>query len=99
MSESPAWTFASVPGGHPPVVPLRQIGIPGRWGRAWLGETDKGFFCNNLRLYLGDANTQTPEFKAFLITVAKLTSAAVRHAELPAPPPRVWSGMARVAPR
>ncbi len=73
-------------------MPLRQIGIPVRWGWDCKGKTRKGFFCNNLTPYLRDANTQTPEFKAFLLNVERGAGAAVRHAELPAPPP---AGLAR----
>lgn len=54
---------------------LHQIGIPVHWGIT--GLTRKGFFCNNLTPYLGDANTQTPEFKAFLVQVEKASSASM----------------------
>jgi formate dehydrogenase major subunit len=63
---------------------LHQIGIPVHWG--FMGETRKGFFCNNLTPYLGDANTQTPEFKAFLVKVEKVSGPAARHPDAPRPP-------------
>ncbi len=79
--------------------PLHQIGIPVHWG--FMGETRKGFFCNNLTPYLGDANTQTPEFKAFLVKVEKVTGPAARHAELPNPPApsRRWEGKTGATPK
>ena len=64
--------------------PLHQIGIPVHWG--FMGETRKGFFCNNLTPYLGDANTQTPEFKAFLVTVEKVSGRALEHPQVPEQP-------------
>ena len=36
------------------------------------GEARKGYLANTLTPYVGDANTQTPEFKAFLVNVAKV---------------------------
>jgi len=32
----------------------------------------KGFIANTLTPVVGDANTQTPEFKAFLVNVEKV---------------------------
>lgn len=46
------------------------IGIPIHWG--YEGVTKKGFLANTLTPYVGDANTQTPEFKAFLVNVEKV---------------------------
>ncbi len=40
------------------------IGIPIHWG--YEGVAKKGFIANTLTPFVGDANTQTPEFKAFL---------------------------------
>ena len=48
---------------------LEQIGIPCHWG--YEGETRKGFLANTLSPGVGDANSQTPEFKAFLVDIAK----------------------------
>ncbi len=46
------------------------IGIPIHWG--FLGAAKKGFIANTLTPFVGDANTQTPEFKAFLVNVEKV---------------------------
>ncbi|KXV70647.1 formate dehydrogenase [Acetobacter cerevisiae] len=48
---------------------LDQIGIPCHWG--FEGATRKGFLANTLSPAVGDANSQTPEFKAFLVNVEK----------------------------
>lgn len=48
---------------------LEQIGIPCHWG--FLGTTRKGFMANTLSPGIGDANAQTPEYKAFLVNVEK----------------------------
>nr|MBL8456082.1 formate dehydrogenase-N subunit alpha [Zoogloeaceae bacterium] len=49
---------------------LEQIGIPCHWG--FEGSTRKGFLANTLSPGIGDANAQTPEFKAFLVNVEKV---------------------------
>ncbi len=46
------------------------IGIPIHWG--YEGVAKKGFIANTLTPVVGDANTQTPEFKAFLVNVEKV---------------------------
>jgi formate dehydrogenase major subunit len=43
------------------------IGIPLHWG--FIGETKEGFGPNSLTPYVGDANYETPEFKAFLVNI------------------------------
>lgn len=48
---------------------VHQVGIPIHWG--FTGATKKGYIANTLTPFLGDANTQTPEFKAFLVKVEK----------------------------
>ena len=48
---------------------VHQVGIPIHWG--FTGATQKGYIANTLTPFLGDANTQTPEFKAFLVKVEK----------------------------
>jgi len=48
---------------------VHQVGIPIHWG--FKGEAKPGYLANTLTPYVGDANTQTPEFKAFLVNVAK----------------------------
>jgi anaerobic selenocysteine-containing dehydrogenase len=46
------------------------VGIPIHWG--FQGLARNGFIANTLTPSVGDANTQTPEFKAFLVTIDKL---------------------------
>lgn len=48
---------------------LEQVGIPCHWG--FEGTTRKGFLANTLSPGIGDANSQTPEYKAFLVNVEK----------------------------
>ncbi len=54
--------------------PTHVIGVPLHWG--FTGQARKGYGANTLTPPVGDANTQTPEFKAFLVNVEK-TSAPV----------------------
>lgn len=49
---------------------VETIGIPLHWG--YEGVTKKGFMTNTLTPFVGDANTQTPEYKAFLVNVEKV---------------------------
>ncbi|MGQ7113737.1 molybdopterin dinucleotide binding domain-containing protein, partial [Escherichia sp. TWPC-MK] len=44
---------------------IDTIGIPIHWG--YEGVAKKGFIANTLTPFVGDANTQTPEFKSFLV--------------------------------
>lgn len=53
---------------------VQQIGIPCHWG--FEGATRKGYLANTLSPGVGDANSQTPEFKAFLVNVEKLEGAS-----------------------
>jgi formate dehydrogenase major subunit len=46
-----------------------QIGIPIHWG--FIGDTKAGYLANSLSPFVGDCNTQTPEYKAFLVNVEK----------------------------
>ncbi len=48
---------------------VHQVGIPIHWG--FIGLTKPGFLANTLTPFVGDANTQTPEFKSFLVNVEK----------------------------
>ena len=48
---------------------VRTVGIPIHWG--FIGETQNGYLSNTLTPYVGDANSQTPEFKAFLVNLEK----------------------------
>jgi formate dehydrogenase major subunit len=43
------------------------VGIPLHWG--FIGATKKGFGPNSLTPYVGDANIETPEYKAFLVDI------------------------------
>jgi formate dehydrogenase major subunit len=48
---------------------LYTVGIPIHWG--FKGLARPGFITNTLTPFVGDANTNTPEFKAFLVNVEK----------------------------
>jgi formate dehydrogenase major subunit len=49
--------------------PIHTIGMPIHWG--FTGAAVKGFGANVLTPFVGDANAETPEFKAFLVNVEK----------------------------
>jgi len=48
---------------------LHTVGVPIHWG--FMGIAKPGFLANTLTPSVGDANSQTPEFKAFLVKVEK----------------------------
>lgn len=48
---------------------VHQIGIPLHWG--FVGVARNGYLTNTLTPFVGDGNTQTPEFKSFLVNVEK----------------------------
>jgi formate dehydrogenase major subunit len=48
---------------------VHTVGIPLHWG--FDGQTKPGYLTNTLTPFVGDGNTQTPEFKAFLVNVEK----------------------------
>lgn len=48
---------------------VHQVGIPLHWGFA--GVARNGYLTNTLTPFVGDGNTQTPEFKSFLVNVEK----------------------------
>jgi len=48
---------------------VHQVGIPIHWG--FVGLTKPGFLANTLTPFVGDGNSQTPEFKSFLVNVEK----------------------------
>jgi formate dehydrogenase major subunit len=52
--------------------PTHVIGVPLHWG--FTGQARKGYGANTLTPSVGDANTQTPEFKAFLVNVEKVAA-------------------------
>jgi formate dehydrogenase major subunit len=49
---------------------LHHVGIPIHWG--FKGLAKPGFLANTLTPVVGDANSQTPEFKSFLVRVERL---------------------------
>lgn len=51
------------------------IGVPLHWG--FTGQARKGYGANTLTPSVGDANTETPEFKAFLVNVEKTSAPMV----------------------
>lgn len=48
---------------------IHHVGIPIHWG--FKGLTKPGFLANTLTPIVGDGNSQTPEFKSFLVKVEK----------------------------
>jgi formate dehydrogenase major subunit len=50
--------------------PTHVIGVPLHWG--FTGQARRGYGANTLTPSVGDANTETPEFKAFLVNVEKI---------------------------
>jgi formate dehydrogenase major subunit len=52
--------------------PTHVVGVPLHWG--FTGQARKGYGANTLTPSVGDANTQTPEFKAFLVNVEKVAA-------------------------
>ena len=48
---------------------VHTVGIPIHWG--FKGVTQNGYLANALTPFVGDANSQTPEFKAFLVNIEK----------------------------
>lgn len=48
---------------------VHHVGIPLHWG--FKGIARRGYLANILTPFVGDANTQTPEFKSFLVNIEK----------------------------
>ena len=48
---------------------MHHVGIPIHWG--FKGVTQNGYLANALTPFVGDANSQTPEYKAFLVNIEK----------------------------
>ena len=46
---------------------VHVVGVPLHWG--FMGQAKKGFGPNSLTPVVGDANSETPEFKAFLVNI------------------------------
>jgi formate dehydrogenase major subunit len=57
--------------------PVHVIGVPLHWG--FIGETKEGFGPNSLTPFVGDANTDTPEFKAFLVDIKRIAGTRRCH--------------------
>lgn len=53
---------------------VHVVGIPQHWG--FMGLTKKGWHPNSLTPVVGDANTETPEFKAWLVNIEPTTPPA-----------------------
>lgn len=52
---------------------VHHVGIPIHWGiKALDGKGNKGFSTNTLTPSWGEVNTQTPEFKTFLVNIEKV---------------------------
>ena len=52
---------------HATARPVHIVGMPLHWG--FIGAARKGFGANTLTPFVGDANIETPEFKAFLVDI------------------------------
>ena len=50
-------------------IKVDTVGLPNHWG--FVGLTKPGYLVNTLTPFVGDANTQTPEFKAFIVNIEK----------------------------
>ena len=48
---------------------VHHVGIPIHWG--FVGVARNGFLANELTPFVADANSQTPEYKAFLVNIEK----------------------------
>ncbi|RTL59685.1 MAG: formate dehydrogenase, partial [Hyphomicrobiales bacterium] len=55
--------------------PVHIVGIPIHWG--FTGAARKGFGPNSLTPFVGDANIETPEYKAFLVDIEPIDSGPV----------------------
>lgn len=49
---------------------VHTVGVPIHWG--FTGVAKNGYITNTLTPFVGDANTQTPEFKSFLVNLEKV---------------------------
>ncbi len=54
---------------------VHVVGIPLHWG--FIGAAKKGWGPNSLTPFLGDANIETPEYKAFLVNIEPSSGEAV----------------------
>jgi formate dehydrogenase major subunit len=49
---------------------VHTVGVPIHWG--FTGVAKNGYIANTLTPFVGDANTQTPEFKSFIVNNEKV---------------------------
>jgi formate dehydrogenase major subunit len=49
---------------------VHTVGLPNHWG--FVGVAKPGYLVNTLTPFVGDANTQTPEFKSFTVNIRKV---------------------------
>jgi formate dehydrogenase major subunit len=54
---------------------VHVVGIPLHWG--FMGQAKKGFGPNSLTPFVGDANIETPEYKAFLVNIEPIAAPTV----------------------
>jgi formate dehydrogenase major subunit len=48
---------------------VHTVGLPNHWG--FVGIAKPGYLVNTLTPFVGDANTQTPEYKSFTVNIEK----------------------------
>jgi formate dehydrogenase major subunit len=48
---------------------IDTVGLPNHWG--FVGLAKPGYLVNTLTPFVGDANTQTPEYKSFIVNIEK----------------------------
>ncbi len=48
---------------------IDTVGLPNHWG--FVGVAKPGYLVNTLTPFVGDANTQTPEYKSFIVNIEK----------------------------
>ena len=48
---------------------IHTVGLPNHWG--FVGVAKQGYLVNTLTPFVGDANTQTPEYKSFTVNIEK----------------------------
>ena len=48
---------------------VHTVGLPNHWG--FVGLAKPGSLVNTLTPFVGDANTQTPEFKSFTVNIER----------------------------
>ena len=48
---------------------VHTVGLPNHWG--FIGQAKPGYLVNTLTPFVGDANTQTPEYKSFTVNIEK----------------------------